>query len=72
MIEIIIREIFMGRGGERKPEYIVAHGDGLVAPTKVRILGRALENLLHDPMFDGDVRVDRLKAALKAFFESEE
>lgn len=68
MASVEIMEVTIEQGGKRVTEYVVNPG-GLVIQTKLRVLGRAFQNLLYNSLLDNDPEADELKLALDAYFK---
>lgn len=68
MASVEIMEVTIEQGGKKVTEYVVNPG-GLVIQTKLRVLGRAFQNLLYNSLLDNDPEADALKLALDAYFK---
>ena len=68
MASVEIMEVTIEQGGKRVTEYVVNPG-GLVIQTKLRVLGRAFQNLLYNSLLDNDPEADALKHALDAYLK---
>lgn len=68
MASVEIMEVTIEQGGKRVTEYVV-NPRGLVIQTKLRVLGRAFQNLLYNSLLDNDPEADELKLALDAYFK---
>ena len=68
MASVEIMEVTIEQGGKRVTEYVV-NPRGLVIQTKLRVLGRAFQNLLYNSLLDNVREADALKRALDGYFK---
>ena len=68
MASVEIMEVTIEQGGKRVTEYVV-NPRGLVIQTKLRVLGRAFQNLLYNSLLDNDPEAEALKLALDGYFK---